>query len=555
MESRSSVKRTLTFLLSKKTNKMCADCRSALVDPLLVHASFTPSLDEISENSQVTAVVALHDFLITHHAFAPPSNKKDRSRFGSDPARFVNQTFGGHGVFICAKCAEAHRCLGESIAIVLPALESSSEWTSKRAQFMKDCGGNARSWEMYEGFMPEKWKQRRPKPSSTQEERILFIRAKYEALAFTMPPPGKLADDAWLSILEQNDIGKRFKSSMDLKNIHSLTPSGGPMLSKIDTTNGKSVPALMRVLPNRLIDFFCVVSCSMQLHPTELKKDLSTLTSPEHLMFRPHVSDCYPEKDTYREDTEFPTHLPNFVLPEGCRPMLAHTTPKFFTFILTTGEGDRLYGGALEIHDSTVTTGEIRDILLNSGYKGALPNFIERAEDTPELAFFSKSLVLLSHYPFYDLFRTCLKQLNMITLVEAPLPIERYIANVCREVPLPPQGRIKVEFSFTPDKVITIERPPWNQLPLANFSYRPLFSSLSIGNIMIVLGCLMEECKIVLLSQYYSMLCPSAEALLSALFPFEWQGLYIVRYLLNSALNLVDTCLTIRFSQSCHTPC
>ena len=143
----------------------------------------------------------------------------------------------------------------------------------------------------------------------------------------------------------------------------------------------------------------------------------------------------------------------------------------------------------------------------------------------------------------------------MITLVEAPLPIERYIANVCREVPLPPQGRIKVEFSFTPDKVITIERPPWNQLPLANFSYRPLFSSLSIGNIMIVLGCLMEECKIVLLSQYYSMLCPSAEALLSALFPFEWQGLYIVRYLLNSALNLVDTCLTICFSQSCHTPC
>jgi len=44
---------------------------------------------------------------------------------------------------------------------------------------------------------------------------------------------------------------------------------------------------------------------------------------------------------------------------------------------------------------------------------------------------------------------------------------------------------------------------------------------------MVVLGCLMEECKVALLSKHFSILAPVAEALLSALFPFEWQGLYV----------------------------
>ena len=134
----------------------------------------------------------------------------------------------------------------------------------------------------------------------------------------------------------------------------------------------------------------------------------------------------------------------------------------------------------------------------------------------------------MSHYGLFDLFRKVLLQLYRITIVEAPLPIERYIANVVCEVPLPPQGRIKVEFGFTSDEPWALERPAMNKLPLANFSYRPLFASLSVGNIITVIGCLLEESRIVLLSKCYSILCPVGEALLSCLFPFTWQGLYIV---------------------------
>ena len=92
----------------------------------------------------------------------------------------------------------------------------------------------------------------------------------------------------------------------------------------------------------------------------------------------------------------------------------------------------------------------------------------------------------------------------------------------------PPQGQIKVEFSFTTNRKFVIERPPINELPMANFSYRPLFVSLSVSNIMVVLGYLLQEQKVVLLSKHNSLLTPVAEALLSALFPFRWVGLYIV---------------------------
>ena len=40
------------------------------------------------------------------------------------------------------------------------------------------------------------------------------------------------------------------------------------------------------------------------------------------------------------------------------------------------------------------------------------------------------------------------QSLYRIVLMEAPLPIERFIANFCSEVPLPPPGRIQVRFGF-----------------------------------------------------------------------------------------------------------
>lgn len=518
-----SVTKTLISLIqSDPANRSCADCQSALVDPSYVYASLCPNEKEIINSKRgdqkSRAVVALHDFKLTHRAFAPPDiQQNEQATHGVDPAIVINQRFGGHGLFVCTKCAEAHRTLGDNIAKVL-AVQDSTAWTKKEAQFMKLSGGNSKSRTLYEAYIPEAWKGKRPTPISSLEDRIIFCKAKYEALAFVMPPPGPLSTMAWMSILQRNETGKRFYSA-GLQNIQRLSPAFSALPS---TKNiGRSLSG--GVLPNRLIDFFCVVSSASQLHPSKLDKDLSILSSPEELHLLPHVADCYPSKETY-SDMLFPGHLPSFVLPNGCCPSKIQQAPTFYTFVLTLGDGDRVYGGALQIYDEHVESEELKEFILSSGYEGTMPKFLDVESD---ILFLPKCLILLSHYPFFDMFRESLLQIYRITLVEAPLPIERYIANLVSEVPLPPQGKIRVEFGFTSRSLISIERPPPNKLPLANFSYRPLFASLSVGNIMVVLGCILEECKVALLSSHCSILTPVAEALLSALFPFEWQGLYI----------------------------
>jgi DENN domain-containing protein 5 len=397
------------------------------------------------------------------------------------------------------------------------ALQDSSVWTQTEAEFMSTCGGNTRSRTLYEAYIPDVWQKRRPNASSSLKDRVVFCKAKYEALAFVMPPPGPLSMPAWQAILERNETAKRYKSA-GLMNIHSLAPA----ITSSESNSLDSSRITGGVMPNRLIDFFCMVTNSLQLHPEQLGKDLSKLSSPEDIVLWPHVADCYPVQGSY-SDMIFPEHLPSFVLPHGCRPTLSQPAPTFFTFVLTQGDGDRIYGGALQIYDEHMEMEDLKTLFVTSGYEGDLPSFL----DEPEIVFRPKCLILLSHYPFFDLFRESLLQLYRISLLQAPLPIERYVANLVSEIPLPPRGKVRVEFGFTSSRLISIERPPPNELPLANFSYRPLFASLSTGNIMVVLGCLMEECKVVLLSSQCSILTPVAEALMSAIFPFEWQGLYI----------------------------
>lgn len=86
----------------------------------------------------------------------------------------------------------------------------------------------------------------------------------------------------------------------------------------------------------------------------------------------------------------------------------------------------------------------------------------------------------------------------------------------------PTQGQIEVKYAL-PDRTLTIARPPKNRLPLAAFSFRPLFTCLSLDNVLTTFGLLLTEARVALVSRRLALLTPVAEALLSLLFPFVWQ--------------------------------
>ncbi|XP_042489499.1 ADP-ribosylation factor GTPase-activating protein AGD12-like isoform X2 [Macadamia integrifolia] len=84
------------------------------------------------------------------------------------------------GVFICLKCCGVHRSLGTHISKVLSV--TLDEWTDDEINSMIEVGGNSSANEIYEAFIPEGFSK--PGPDSSHEERMKFIRSKYELQEF-----------------------------------------------------------------------------------------------------------------------------------------------------------------------------------------------------------------------------------------------------------------------------------------------------------------------------------------------------------------------------------
>lgn len=561
-----SVSKTINALLSVSTNRRCADCRSQLVDSSQIFVSFSPTLGgrnptAIQQEQMHRQRSTLVDFRYHHNAFAPPQQQQQRnlkpglsskSLMTMDPSAFVAYSLGGHAVFVCRACAAAHQQLGTTITRV-QSVSDLSVWTTAQARFVSSpVGGNAVSWRVYEAFVPPPWQPKRPNSQSNAQERLAFCRAKYDALAFLIPTGGPVARDAWIRILnrQQNHCQQWFHHSLRSYSLlsfqqhhHHQQQQDSNHNNTSDRTMDSSVSSVAAAaveLPKRLVDFFCVIGHDQRLYSGGNNNDKRNSgwsggvdSSPQDVSLAPILVDCYPPQDTHEID--FPEHVSTFVFPHGCRVSESQQTPTFFTFVLTTSSGCRLYCAALQIYDETMETTDLAKILLSKTSDGsALPWWLQDKPTTtqdgrrpPDLLYLPKCLVLVSHYAFFDLWKTFLKQLYRITLAEAPLPVERYIANFVREVPLPPQGRIQLNFGYTHGTRTTVSRPAPNELPLVDFSYKPLFQSLCVGNIMVIMGCLMKETRVALCSSHTALLTPCAEALLSLLFPFEWQGMYI----------------------------
>ena len=531
-----------------------------------------------------------------------------------DPVQWINRRGLGHGVFVCAMCGAAHKLLGTDTAQV-HSVQDGAAWNLHNVQQL-NAHGNAHSRRVLERFVPPQYWTRvhhggRLRSTDSIAERLIFVRAKYQALAFCLPSPTHGAtwtEEAWTRLLthhhhygwnnyfqlqsvskslptaptpsltkasssssslsskSKRKKSKRSKSQQQPQLYYTLTdltlydPHRERSLPlPVDDTRSSIVSSSSHphgftseatttggaILPNRLVDFFCVVSAGTTVDPKQHAAapwNTTTTTTPvggttnanlntvpEDVLLVPKVTNCYPAPTTYT-DMEFPEHVGYFCFPEGCRPSRTALSPTFFTLVLTCSDGRRLYGGALQLHDhnNTVEVSSLQQpqqpqqSSSPTATTGPPQSSSSSSTEPSDIVYLPKCLVLLSHYPFFDLWRKFLLQIYRIALVEAPLPLERFIANFVSEVPLPPPGQWSVRYGLTAHEIWTIQRPPDNELPLADFSFQPLFQTLSIPNVLVVLACLLQETRLVLLSKHYATLTPVAEALLSLLFPLHW---------------------------------
>ena len=186
---------------------------------------------------------------------------------------------------------------------------------------------------------------------------------------------------------------------------------------------------------------------------------------------------------------------------------------------------------------------DVRDALESQmlpAYAAYLDNIVKSIRLVP------KCLVLTGRYPFFRVYESVLHSIHTLLCSTASsstntnnitlsVPIERAIVHFLDEIPLPPSGKERFEFNMTPNPssssivlpTIRMERPPLNRLPLINFSYKTLVSSLSVAQIITVVTALILDQKVIVLSEDISKISLVCECLCSLLFPLRWQNPYI----------------------------
>mmetsp|Transcript_26779 Transcript_26779/g.37761 ORF Transcript_26779/g.37761 Transcript_26779/m.37761 type:complete len:1407 (+) Transcript_26779:119-4339(+) len=237
--------------------------------------------------------------------------------------------------------------------------------------------------------------------------------------------------------------------------------------------------------------------------------------------FQPVITARYPLED--HEGNPLHENVTFFCHPSGgIRLRTEQTMPKVHYFVATGGYGKQMYGTCLTLWEPYIITTKPNDDDDddNNTEGGPAPHKKE--------VYLPKCLVILSSHPYLMAFREYLTQLNRLSkMEEMTLPIERYIANFCAEIPAPPPGSFEVQTTIL-DSVIKVWSPPHNQpIPWVSLPFSHLFQCLDIDNIVLCWHCLALERQVLLTSTQLSLLTSCAEVLLSLLFPLKWSHAYI----------------------------
>jgi pentatricopeptide repeat protein len=197
--------------------------------------------------------------------------------------------------------------------------------------------------------------------------------------------------------------------------------------------------------------------------------------------------------------------------------------------VATGGSGKQIYGTCLTLWEPYTITLKPKQKPKDAEQEGESEQPAEVTGDgVSKDVFLPKCLVILSTYPYLIVFREYLTQLNRLSKMgDMTLPIERYIANFCAEIPAPPPGSFEVQTTIL-DSVIRIWSPPHNlPIPWVSLPFGNLFECLDIDNIILVWHCMVLERQVLLTSTQLSMLTTASEIFLSLLFPMRWSHAYI----------------------------
>ena len=254
----------------------------------------------------------------------------------------------------------------------------------------------------------------------------------------------------------------------------------------------------------------------------------------------------YPPAD--RPDQPLTPMRPQFCHPQGADAIVLlheYKMPTVHHFVLTDAKGGKPYGTCLTVYEEFTPPSEAptkggKD-LDDSREEGQERGYVEcsvngspmpgrtRRRSKSHKYYAPRVLCLLSTWPYLSSFRTYLTQLYRLATTTNLMiaPLERYILNICSEVPAPPPGLFEVKLSILGADIRFWALPADQPIPYVSLPYGVLFECLDIGNVLFAWYTLACERKILLVSSQHSLLTVCAEILCSMIFPMRWSHLYI----------------------------
>ncbi|KAG7188379.1 hypothetical protein KM043_008032 [Ampulex compressa] len=276
------------------------------------------------------------------------------------------------------------------------------------------------------------------------------------------------------------------------------------------------------------------------------------------ISFKPTILYKYPMSDY--SSFVFPDSVAMFCLPMGatieCWPKVAcKPKPVFSTFVLTVSDAaQKMYGSAitfyeeLEIetewkvgeeiideaedsnknHDKEKTTAELmaygKSRILNKLNVMQLEK-LQFTDPASQSLNISKSICILSHWPFFDTFEKFLVFLHsMVNSKPQSVPIEKYISYFLCDIPFP---KPRILMKLRKDDLLILTQPEDSVLPRSGASFRQLLINLGPDNCLLILLLILTEQKILVHSLRPDVLTSVSEAIAMILFPFKWQCPYI----------------------------
>ncbi|XP_070622879.1 DENN domain-containing protein 4B isoform X1 [Erythrolamprus reginae] len=245
------------------------------------------------------------------------------------------------------------------------------------------------------------------------------------------------------------------------------------------------------------------------------------------LVYEAGLLSRFPEEDN--EVFPLPESVPVFCLPMGATieswpEDTKYQLPVFSTFVLTGASGDKVYGAAMQFYESfpRERLTDRQSLCLN------LLTVVDRRPITNKSIQTRKSICVLSHWPFFDVFRKFLTFIYRYS-ISGPhvLPIEAHISHFMRNVPFPSPQRPRILVQMSPYDNLLLCQPVSSPLPLSGASFLTLLQTLGPEHAVALMVAVLTEQKLLIHSLQPDVLTSIGEALVSMIFPLRWQCPYI----------------------------